>query len=88
MSLLDKYLAGWTFRTNQPEFETGEEIEVFLTDYRNGTARARVGDTILHVEGAPQDALDSRVRLRVKEFDASDHVGHATFLEPVDGETF
>ncbi|WP_266075435.1 DUF7513 family protein [Haladaptatus caseinilyticus] len=87
MSLFDKYTAGWTFRTNKPEFDTGEKIEVYLTDYKNGTALARVGDTLLHVEGAPQDALDTRVRLRVEEFDESDHEGRATFLEPIDGET-
>ncbi len=88
MSLLDKYLAGWTFRTNKPEFDSGEEIDVYLTKYENGTARARVGDTILNVEGAPRDALDTRVRLRVEEFDANDHEGRATFVKALDGETF
>lgn len=86
MSLLDKYLAGWSFRTNKPEFEAGEEIDVYLTGHRNGTATARVGDTILHVEGAPSNAVDERVRLRVEEFDANEHVGRATFVEALDGE--
>ncbi|WP_049971557.1 DUF7513 family protein [Haladaptatus cibarius] len=88
MSLLDKYLAGWTFRTNKPKFDIGQEIDVYLTDYTNGTARARVGDTIIHVEDAPPDALDTRVRLRVEEFDANDHIGEATFVETIDGQTF
>jgi hypothetical protein len=86
MSLLEKYLAGWSFRTNKPEFETGEEIDVYLTDQRNGTATARVGDTVLRVDGAPPGKVDDRVRLRVEEFDANDHTGRATFVEAIDGE--
>ncbi|GAA0246669.1 hypothetical protein ACFFQF_05615 [Haladaptatus pallidirubidus] len=88
MSLLDKYLAGWSFRTNKPEFDVGQEIDVYLTDYSNGTALARVGDTLIHVEDAPPDALDTRVRLRVDEFDTNDYVGEATFVEAIDGTTF
>ncbi|MCO8244420.1 MULTISPECIES: hypothetical protein [unclassified Haladaptatus] len=86
MSLLDKYLAGWSFRTSTPTFEVGEEIDVYLTGQRNGTATARVGDTILRVEGAPPGKVDDRVRLRVEEFDANEHRGRATFVETIDGE--
>lgn len=86
MSILEKYLAGWAFRTNKPEFEVGEEIDVFLTDHRNGTAVARVGDTILYVDDAPATAVDDRVRLRIEEFDTNDHTGSATVVDSGDGE--
>ncbi|WP_458184925.1 DUF7513 family protein [Haladaptatus sp. NG-WS-4] len=84
MSLFDKYLKGWSFRTNKPEFDVGEEIDLYITGYENGTAVARVGDTILDVDGAPVSAIDTHVRLRIEEFDANDHVGRATYLEPID----
>lgn len=86
MSLLEKYLAGWTFRTSNPTFEVGQEIDVFLTDHRNGSAVARVGDTVLLVDDAPVTAVDDRVRLRVEAFDENDHTGQATFVESIDGE--
>ncbi|WP_458206953.1 DUF7513 family protein [Haladaptatus sp. NG-SE-30] len=87
MSLLEKYTKGWSFRTNKPEFDMGEEIDVYVTGYRNGSAEARIGDTILDVDGAPAQAVDSRVRLRVEEFDSNDHTGRATFVEMIDGES-
>lgn len=88
MSLRKKYLAGLGFRTNKPTFEPGEEISVFVTGYEGNTPIARVGDTVLRIEDAPDDALDTRVRLRVEEFDANDHDGTATYLETVGGSAF
>ncbi|MFC7081050.1 DUF7513 family protein [Halorussus caseinilyticus] len=88
MSLREKYLAGLTFRTNKPEFEPGEEISAFVTGYDGDTPVARIGDTILRVEDAPDDALDTRVKLRVEEFDGNDHHGTATYLETVGGSAF
>ncbi|WP_276300589.1 DUF7513 family protein [Halorussus lipolyticus] len=88
MSLREKYLAGWWFRTNKPSFEPGEEISAFVTGYNGATPVARVGDTILRVEDAPEDVLDTRVRLRVEEFDDNDHHGTATYLETVGQSSF
>jgi hypothetical protein len=88
MSLREKYLAGWWFRTNKPDFEPGEEISAFVTGYDGEAPVARVGDTILRVEGAPENALDTRIRLRVEEFDGSDHHGTATYLETVGESSF
>ncbi|WP_135825630.1 DUF7513 family protein [Halorussus ruber] len=88
MSLRKKYFAGLGFRTNKPDFEPGEEISAFVTGYEDDTPIVRVGDTILRVEGAPEDALDTRVRLRVEEFDRNDHDGTATYLETVGESSF
>ncbi|NEU57560.1 hypothetical protein [Halorussus sp. MSC15.2] len=88
MSLREKYLAGWGFRTNKPSFEAGEEISAFVTGHDGDAPVVRIGDTILRVEGAPGDALDTRVRLRVDEFDDNDHHGTATYLETVGQSSF
>jgi hypothetical protein len=88
MSLREKYFAGLGFRTNKPDFEPGEEISAFVTGYEGDTPIVRVGDTVLRVEGAPEDALDTRVRLRVEAFDENDHDGTATYLETVGQSSF
>ena len=88
MSLRKKYFAGLGFRTNKPSFEPGEEISAFVTGYEGDTPIVRVGDTILRVKGAPENALDTRVRLRVEEFDVNDHDGTATYLETVGQSSF
>lgn len=88
MSIREKYLAGWGFRTNKPDFEPGEEISAFVTGYDGDTPIARIGDTILRIEDAPENALDTRVRLRVEEFEGNDHHGTATYLETVGESSF
>ena len=88
MSLLDKYLAGWGFRTNTPEFEPGEEITAFVTGYDGEAPVVRIGDTVLQVADAPVEAVDARVRLEVESFDASTHTGTATYLERVGESAF
>ncbi|WP_132057706.1 DUF7513 family protein [Halorussus amylolyticus] len=88
MSLLEKYLAGVGFRTNTPAFEPGEEISAFVTGYDGDTPVARIGDTVLRVEGAPADAVDARARLKIESFDATDHTGTATYLERVGESAF
>jgi len=88
MSLRRKYFAGLAFRTNKPTFEPGEEISAFVTGYEGDTPIVRVGDTILRVEDAPEDVLDTRVRLRVEAFDDNDHDGTATYLETVGESSF
>ncbi|USZ68889.1 hypothetical protein NGM10_03925 [Halorussus salilacus] len=88
MSFLDKYLAGWGFRSHTPSFDPGEEITVFVTGHDGDTPVARVGNTILRVENAPADAVDARVRLRVESFDDDAHTGTATYLERVGESAF
>jgi hypothetical protein len=88
MSLLDKYLAGWGFRSHTPSFDPGQEITVFVTGYDGDSPVARVGDTVLRVENAPADAVDARVRLRVESFDQSDYTGTATYLDRVGESAF
>lgn len=88
MSLLEKYLAGWTFRSTTPSFEPGEELSLFVTGYENGVAVARVGDTRLRLPDAPSGLTDKRVRLRVTAFDDDRHVGEATYEETVGESAF
>ncbi|WP_254543462.1 DUF7513 family protein [Halomarina pelagica] len=84
---LGSYLRG-LFRTTTPTFREGQELTVFVTGYRAGTAVARVGDTELRVTDAPEGLLDSRVRIRVTSFDASSHSGEAEYLERVGESAF
>lgn len=88
MSWLEKYLAGWSFRTATPTFEPGQELAVIITGFDGDTALARVGDTVLHVEEAPAAALDARVRIEILEFDENEFVGRATFLDLLGEGTF
>jgi hypothetical protein len=88
MSLREKYFAGVGFRTNEPSFEPGEEASAFVTGYDGGAALVRVGDTLLRIEDAPENGLDTRVRFRVEEFDGNDHRGTATYLETVGESSF
>jgi len=88
MSLLDKYTKGWSFRTNKPSFDEGDELSVFVTGTENGVAIARVGDSKLRLPEAPEGLVDKRVRLRVTAFDDSDHTGEAEYLETVGESAF
>ena len=88
MSLIEKYTKGWSFRTNRPSFEEGDEISVFVTGTEGETPIARVGDSKLRVKNAPRDLVDKRVLLRVTAFDEGDHVGEAEYLETVGESAF
>ena len=85
MSRLDAFLKGWTFRTNKPTFEPGAEFTAYVTGYQNGTGLVRLGDSVLRLDEAAPDLLDTQVRLRVEEFDTDDHTGRATVLEELGG---
>jgi hypothetical protein len=87
-SFLRKYLKGWSFRSTNPTFEQGEELEVFVTGIRDGNPVARIGDTVLEVPDAPAGMVDSRVALRVTEFDPSGYEGRAEFVEKVGESAF
>ena len=88
MSLLEKYTRGWSFRTNRPSFEEGDEISVFVTGVEAGTPIARIGDTRLRLPDAPEDLVDKRVLLRVTTFDEDSHVGEAEYLRTVGESAF
>lgn len=88
MSLLEKYLKGWSFRTTTPSLEPGATVHVFVTEQDPGSGEgiAFVGDTVLHVENFDPDYLDALVAVRILEFDAERSVGRGEFREVV-GET-
>lgn len=89
MSFLEKYTAGWTFRTTTPSFEAGDEVELFVTGREDGVQIARVGDSKLRLdEDAPTGLLDKRVRMRVTSFDDGAHVGEAEYVETVGESAF
>ncbi|AQL44077.1 hypothetical protein BV210_15805 [Halorientalis sp. IM1011] len=86
MSLREKYLAGWRFRTRAPVFEPGEELLAYVTDADGGTSVVRIGDSVLELDDdVPADA---KVRIRVTDFDAETHRGEAELLDVVGTATF
>jgi|AntDeeMinimDraft_5_1070356.scaffolds.fasta_scaffold27358_2 hypothetical protein len=88
MSLFEKYLAGWEFRSNHPSFDAGDEVELFVTGREDGAQIARVGDSKLRLTNAPNGLLDKRVRLKVTSFDDDAHVGEAEYVETVGESAF
>ena len=88
MSLISKYLKGWSFRSRRTSFTVGEEIDVFLTGVRDGAVVARVGDTIIRVPDANPAYVDTRCRVRITDFDDGDATGEATFLQKVGESAF
>lgn len=88
MSFFRKYLKGWQFRSTTPTFRRGEEIYVFVGGYEDGHAVARVGDTRIRIPDAPPGLQDMRVHLRITDFDGSEHVGEAEYVETVGESAF
>ncbi|PSQ08976.1 hypothetical protein BRC98_06355 [Halobacteriales archaeon QS_7_68_65] len=88
MSRLDAFLEGWSFRTNRPSFEPGEEFAAFVTGHEDGDAVVRIGDTVLRLDDTSPALVDTRIRLRVEEFDDSNHVGRATVLDEIGSASF
>ncbi|QLG26342.1 hypothetical protein HUG10_01750 [Halorarum halophilum] len=88
MSRLSAFLEGWSFRTNKPTYSAGEEITAFVTGYENGAGIVRIGDTIIRLDAVTPDLVDTKIRLRIEEFDENDHVGTATLLEELGGGAF
>lgn len=85
MSLLDKYLRGWSFRTSSPVLQPGSEIDIFLAEYDRGqeAAIAYVGDTRLYVDDVAPDHIGRQVRVAVREFKPDESVGYGEFIEVV-----
>ncbi len=79
---------GWSFRTSKPLFDSGDEITAFVTGYEGGKPVARIGDTVLRIDDAPEGVMDTKVRLRIDEFDPQSHTGGASCLETLEAEAF
>ena len=90
MSVFDKFLAGWSFRGSAPDYAAGDAIEVMVTGEgeRSGEVVARIGDSTLRIEGAPADAVDTRVVVDVESWDDSAHAGRATYRKTVGESAF
>jgi hypothetical protein len=73
----------WRFRSAHPTFEVGETLNVYLTgfDPASGKGEARIGDTILEVDGASAEQVDTLVVIRVASFDTGSHRGTAALTE-------
>lgn len=69
----------WHFRSARPAFVPGEEIRAYLTgfDPATGSGTARIGDTVLQVDGAAAGQVDQLIDLRVESFDATAATGRA-----------
>jgi uncharacterized protein YacL len=88
MSLVGKYLRGWTFRANRPVLEEGSEIDVFIAETNGSTGRAYVGDTELLVDGAGPETVEKRVRVRVTSFDETTATGEGELVAVVGGSSY
>ncbi|QAU12720.1 hypothetical protein EKH57_08285 [Halorubrum sp. BOL3-1] len=94
MSVFDKFLAGWSFRGSRPDYAAGDTIEVMVTGREGdggaagGTAIARIGDSTLRIEGAPEDAINTRIIVDVESWDGSAHAGRATYRKTVGESAF
>lgn len=69
----------WRFRSAHPTLNPGDNIEVYLTafDPETGRGQARIGDSVLEVEGARADQIDTLVRLHVESFSGEAGKGSA-----------
>jgi hypothetical protein len=92
MSVFDKFLAGWSFRGSTPDYAAGDVLEVMVTgegsDGAGGGHVARIGDSTLRIEGAPEDAVNTRIIVDVESWDDSAHAGRATYRKTVGESAF
>ena len=86
--MTNAFLAGFGFRAKTPSFAVGREIECMVTGKSDDGFVARIGDTILTIDDAPPDAVDTIVRARVTEFDEETHHGTAEYLKTVGKSSF
>ena len=86
--MTNAFFAGFGFRTTTPSFEPDQTLELMVTGRTDEGFVARVGDSILVIEGAPDDAVDTRIRARVTAFDDDEHRGVAEYLETVGESSF
>ncbi|RLM70425.1 hypothetical protein [Halorubrum sp. Atlit-26R] len=93
MSVFDKFLAGWSFRGSTPDYAPGDVLEVMVTGEGGGAGEggdhvARIGDSTLRIEGAPEDAINTRIIVDVESWDDSAHTGRATYRKTVGESAF
>jgi len=93
MSVFDKFLAGWSFRSSTPDYASGDAIEVMVTGTEGGagetkTAVARIGDSTLRIKDAPADAVNTRVIVDVESWDETEHRGVGTYRKTVGKSAF
>jgi|AntRauMinimDraft_4_1070384.scaffolds.fasta_scaffold00010_88 hypothetical protein len=88
MSRFEKFLAGWSFRSSTPDYAVGDVIEVMVTGETNGETTARIGDSTLRIDGAPDDAVNTRVRVAVETWDETTHTGTGTYRKTVGESAF
>jgi hypothetical protein len=88
MSVFDKFLAGWSFRGSTPDYAAGDVLEVMVTGEGDGGHVARIGDSTLRIEGAPEDAVNTRIIVDVESWDDSAHAGRATYRKTVGESAF
>lgn len=86
--MIGKYLKGWTFRAARPTLTVGDTVDAFVSEYdeANDVGIARIGDTVLYVEGAGPEHEEYRVRVEVTSFDPDASTGRGSF-EGVVGES-
>jgi hypothetical protein len=89
-SFWKQYLKGWTFRSATPAVSPGDEHIVFVSRYDDSTGEniIHTGDTQIRVENEDSDISGKKVRIRVTDFDANEHLGHAEVLEVVGEATY
>lgn len=88
MSLLEKWLAGWSFRTRTPAFDPGRSIEVMVTAMDGDHAIARIGDSTFQIDGTPNDALHTGVLVDIEQWEADTNTGRGTYRETVGTSSF
>lgn len=84
------FLKSWQFRSSRPDFEEGETIELYATGFEPESKNllARVGDSLLRVNGGTEDMVDRKLKVKVTEFDKSDSRGEAELLEAFESSEF
>ncbi|MFB6234164.1 MAG: TRAM domain-containing protein [Halopenitus sp.] len=90
MSLISKYLSGFSFRTTTPSLEPGRTVNVFVSEYDEATGEgiALIGDTELHVRDFDPEDIDKRVAVEVTEYDADTGVARGEFVDVIGASSY
>ncbi len=83
MSVLNRFLQGWEFRSATPSFEAGEEITAYMTGYmpEQNIGVVRIGDSILTIPEAELENVDTLLRLEITSFDEARYHGKARIVD-------
>lgn len=83
MSWFQSLLGALRFRTATPEFQPGTTIRVNVTgfDQEKNLGIARIGDTVLTIEGVSPEDVDQERLIEVTDFQTDDFTGHAVLTE-------